>query len=129
MCLSRLPAYGRTERISIGSMASRSAARASSASSSEERAPFQATRTPPSASSGEASSASVARLPDGAGRNRLVGLAPLARRPVLGALADDGGVGESHPFDRLAEELALAPHRLDQVETRAREAGREHQAG
>src|SRR6187399_1238328 len=65
----------------------------------------------------------------GPGGNRLVAFAPLPRRPVLGALADDGGVGESHSFDRRAEELALAPHRLDQVEARPREAGRQRQAG
>ncbi len=63
MCLSRLPAYGRTERISIGSRASPAAARASADSSSSDRAPLQTARTPPSASRGEASSATVARLP------------------------------------------------------------------
>ena len=110
----------------------RAAARSSSASSSASRRPFQATRTPPSAQQRRRQLGQRREPADRAGGDRVVGLAPASRRrlgrPGLGALADDPRVGDPRSLDRLANELALAPDRLDQVDA-ARRAARPRAAG
>ena len=126
-----LPGNGRAAPISAGAIASSAAARSSSSSSSGSRRPFQATRTPPSRSRGEASSARVLTPADGASGDRVVGLATggAGGRPVLGAGVDRAGVGQARGRGGALDELGLAPDRLDQIDPGVGKHGGEDEAG
>ena len=128
MCRSRLPGYGRTERISIGSIASRDGRSGQLRLLLRERGalPGDQHAAVPQQRRGELRQGRrAAHRPGG---DRVVGLPALPGGPLLGALADHRRVLEAHPLDRLAQELALARNRLDQVDPRPRQAGRQDQA-
>ena len=113
-----------------GLIASRGAARPSSASSSSSRRPFHATSTPPSASRGDASSASVASRPTARAVTASYASPPSgAGRPRLRALADHARVRTPASDLAATDELALAADRLDQVHPRLGQRGGQDEAG
>src|SRR5689334_20412691 len=65
---------------------------------------------------------------DGAGRDDVVGLATLACGQLLGAGVEDLGVGDTRNGGGATHEVALATHRLDQVDLRFRQRDRQDEA-
>ena len=103
------------------------AAAAPAASSSASRAPFHATSTPPSRSSGAAYSTSTRQRPDGAGRDRVVGLAAAPHRgrhapELLRARGYGARVGHVARLDQPVHQCCLSSRRLDKVNLRLRQS-------